>query len=356
MPVGHSHPQGRLEDIARALAAAALFGASTPLARVLAGRVHPVMLAALLYLGSGAGLGVVALARRGRSREAAITRADLPWLAGVVLAGGVLGPVLLMAAVRTTPATTASLLLNLEGVFTAALAWTVFRENVDRRVALGMAAIVAGGALLAWQGGALHTGGTGPLLVVGACACWALDNNLTQKLSARDPVHIAAVKGAVAGTVNLAAAVALGAPRPGLGPLAGTMAVGMVGYGASLVLFVGALRSLGAARTGAYFAAAPFVGAALSVVFLHEALGPWTLGAAGLMAVGVALHVSERHTHPHEHSALAHEHRHAHDAHHQHAHPPGLDPSEPHSHAHAHEGLAHEHPHDPDLHHRHGHG
>lgn len=176
--------------IATALAAAILFGLSTPLAKGLLADVSPQVLAGLLYLGSGLGLGVFWLFRgvapRPR-REAPLARADLPWLAGAIAAGGIVAPVLLMAGLARTPASTASLLLNLEGVFTAVIAWIVFRENVDRGIALGMAAIVAGGALLSWAGGLTLAGTRGPLFVTAACLGWAIDNNLTQKVSAGDP-------------------------------------------------------------------------------------------------------------------------------------------------------------------------
>jgi drug/metabolite transporter (DMT)-like permease len=287
--------------------------------------------------------------------EAPLVRADLPWLAGATFFGGVLGPVLLMLGLTTTPASTASLLLNLEGVFTALLAWFAFKENFDRRIFLGMVVIVAGGVLLSWQGGAGLALPLGSLAVAGACLCWGIDNNLTQKVSAGDPVQVTAVKGAVAGTVNLAVAVALGAKLPGIAALAGSLVVGFVGYGCSLVLFVLALRHIGTARTGAYFSLAPFVGAAVSVLLMRETVGPLFLGAAALMGVGVWLHLMERHEHEHTHERMEHTHRHVHDEHHQHAHGPDVDVRTPHTHPHVHEPLSHTHPHYPDIHHRHRH-
>jgi drug/metabolite transporter (DMT)-like permease len=361
-----------------ALLAAVLFGASTPLAKFLLGRTSPVLLAGLLYLGSGAGLSVVhglrsALRRRSPffvrrpspapddagsvgPGEAPLRRADLPWLAGAVFFGGVAGPVLLMLGLRATPASTASLLLNLEGVFTALLAWYAFHENFDRRIAVGMAAIVAGGALLSWQGRPAVGLPWGALAIAGACACWGIDNNLTQKVSAGDPLQVAAIKGAVAGSVNLVLALILGAALPPAGVVLIAGLIGFLGYGLSLVLFVFALRHIGTARTGAYFSLAPFVGAAVSLVWLREPVGSMFVAAAALMGVGIWLHLSERHEHEHSHPAMVHEHRHVHDEHHQHDHPPGVDPREPHSHPHAHPPLTHRHPHFPDIHHRHGHG
>ena len=348
-----------IPGVGPALLAAVLFGASTPLAKLLLADIPPVLLAGLLYAGSGLGLGAWLLLRRLRGRgsdaEASLQRRDLPWLAGAVLFGGVLGPVLLMLGLVATPASSASLLLNLESVLTALLAWIVFRENVDVRIFLGMLAIVAGGVLLSWTQAPVGLP-WGALLIAGACACWAIDNNLTRVVSGGDPVQIAAIKGAVAGCVNIGAALALGYRLPSALPMASAAVIGLTGYGISLVAFVLALRHLGSARTGAYFSTAPFVGAALSLLLLRESPGLafWIAGA--LMALGVWLHVSERHEHLHVHEAMEHEHLHRHDAHHQHAHDFDWDGSEPHSHPHKHEPMTHSHPHYPDLHHRHRHG
>jgi drug/metabolite transporter (DMT)-like permease len=339
----------RTIPVASALGAALLFGASTPAAKTLVGEVHPVLLAGLLYAGSGLGLGLWFLAGK---RRAALARVDLPWLLGAVISGGIIGPVLLMVGLATTSAASASLMLNLEGVLTALLAWFVFRENFDRRIALGMGLIVAGGVLLAFEPGALQGGYLGPLAVAGACLAWAIDNNLTRRVSAADPAAIAAIKGIVAGAINLAIAGAIGAAWPGLATAAAAACVGLLGYGVSLALFVVALRELGAARTGAYFSTAPFVGVALALA-LGEAPAPLFWPAAVLMLAGVWLHVSERHEHEHVHMPAEHEHSHAHDEHHRHAHDFTWDGKEPHVHQHRHARLAHRHPHYPDLHHRH---
>ncbi|CAN5867095.1 DMT family transporter [soil metagenome] len=342
-----------------AIASAALFGASTPFAKLLLGSgVSPWLLAGLLYLGSGLGLTLVHLARgvlAVPAAEAPLRRADLPWLALVVLSGGVIGPLLLMVGLQTTAASTSALLLNLEGLATMAIAWLVFRENVDRRLLLGAAAILAGAVIISWQGG--PTGlGLGALAIAGACLAWGIDNNLTRKLSAADPVQIALIKGLTAGAVNLTLALALGAQMP---PLTTTLAaglIGLLGYGVSLVMFVLALRHLGAARTGAYFSTAPFIGAGLAIAMFGEPITMQLVAASALMLLGVALHLMEAHEHSHTHEALAHEHRHTHDAHHQHEHAAGDPPGEPHSHPHRHTPLTHTHAHYPDLHHRHGHG
>ncbi len=341
-----SHPA-----VASALLAAILFGASTPAAKVLAGDIHPVLLAGLLYAGSGLGLSLWLVLRNQRASR--LERAGLPWLAGAVLAGGVVAPVLLMIGLASTGAATASLLLNLEGVFTALLAWFVFRENFDRRIALGMALIVAGGVLLAFDPGKSLAVSTAALAVAGACLAWAIDNNLTRKIAGGDPVAIAAIKGLAAGAVNLAIAVFAGAAWPGAAHAAAAAGVGLVGYGVSLALFVVALRELGAARTAAYFSTAPFVGVAAALAILGEAPAPAFWLAGMLMLAGVWLHVSERHVHEHAHEAMTHEHRHVHDEHHRHAHDFDWDGVEPHSHPHRHAPLVHSHRHYPDLHHRH---
>jgi drug/metabolite transporter (DMT)-like permease len=339
-----------------ALLAALLFGASTPLAKGLLDATSPQLLAGLLYIGSGTGLLLVWLAARRRARrEAALTRRDLPWLAGAIAAGGVLGPLLLMYGLLYTPASSASLLLNLEGVFTSLIAWLVFREHVPLRIVVGMLAIVAGGALLSWEGSVGWGGVVGPLAIAGGCLCWALDNNLTHKVSAAYPVQIAKLKGLIAGTVNIGLALWLGARLPDALPLAGALLVGFLGYGVSLVCFVLALRHLGTARTGAYFSLAPFIGAALGLALFREPVTPLFLAAAALMALGFWLHLSERHEHRHEHEGVEHTHAHRHDAHHRHVHLPGDPTGEPHTHPHRHEPLAHSHPHYPDIHHRHGH-
>ncbi len=340
-----------------ALAAAGLFGLATPAAKILVGRIDPFLLAGLFYAGSGIGLALVrtALARQGAWAEAPLARADMPWLAGAVLVGGVAGPVLLMFGLARTEGSTASLLLTLEGVATALIAWFAFRENFDRRIALGMGLIVAGAAVLAWQGRPGLDELVGPACIVGACLAWGLDNNLTRKVSAADPRQVAMIKGLAAGPVTLSLAFAAGAGLPPAGTALAAAAVGFLGYGVSLALYVLALRYLGTARTGAYFSAAPFVGAVAAVPMLGEPV-TLRLGAAGaLIAAGVWLHLTERHEHEHVHAPLTHSHRHAHDAHHRHRHAAGDPPGEPHTHSHRHDRLRHSHPHVPDLHHTHTH-
>ncbi|MBS0524552.1 MAG: EamA family transporter [Proteobacteria bacterium] len=343
-----------------ALASAILFGISTPAAKALLGSTRPAMLAGLLYC--GAGLGAALLRRLMRSMapehvasEAALSRVDLPWLAGAIAAGGIVGPLLLMLGLARTEAATASLMLTLEGVATALMAWFVFHENFDRRIAIGMACLVAGAAILSWSGHPTLTDLLGPLAIVGACIAWGLDNNLTRKVSLADPLQIVELKGLIAGPFNIAFALWMGDALPSAGAIAAAGLVGVLGYGLSLALFVLALRHLGTARTGAYFSTAPFFGAATAVVSLGEPLTVQLLWAAGLMAIGVWLHVTERHDHRHFHPAQAHEHAHSHDEHHRHAHRPDDPAGEPHSHWHEHAPLEHIHRHVPDAHHQHRH-
>ncbi|GIK80953.1 MAG: cobalt-nickel-resistance system protein [Alphaproteobacteria bacterium] len=327
------------------------------MAKILLGNIDPWLLAGLLYLGAGIGLWLVRIAWARLNlpiSEARLRRSDLPWLAAVVVTGGIIGPVCLMMGLARLDAASAALLLNLEGLATMAIAWVVFRENVDRRLMIGALAILAGAALLSWDGTGVSLS-IGALLVAAACLAWAIDNNLTRKLSTSDPTQIAMIKGLAAGVVNLSLAFALGAAGPTVVTASVAGLVGFFGYGISLALFVAALRHLGTARTGAYFSLAPFIGAALAVLIIGEPL-TFTLGAAGvLMAIGLYLHLTERHEHEHEHPELVHEHRHTHDLHHQHEHAAGDPPGEPHTHRHKHARLVHRHPHYPDIHHRHEH-
>jgi drug/metabolite transporter (DMT)-like permease len=349
----------RLGPAAAAVAAAVLFGAGVPVAKVFAGKVDPVPMAALLYLGSGGGLfllqGISALTG-GRSREAGIARADLPWLAGATLAGGVLAPIALMAGLRHSPAATASLLLNLEGAATAVLAAIFFREHLGGRTWAAVLLVTGAGMALSWNPGGRIMLAPAALLVVAACVLWGVDNNLSRHISGKDPVAIAAVKGLVAGSFSLVLTLLPGAPLPDIRTSLLAMALGFASYGVSIALFIYAMRGLGAARTGALFATAPFIGTALSFVMFRARPGLQFFIALPLMVVGAALLLGEHHAHRHVHASLEHEHRHGHDdEHHDHTHRPEEEAIE-HSHRHVHEPVEHDHPHTPDEHHRHGHG
>ena len=349
--------KGWQPGVLAALGSAFLFGAGTPLAKWLLDEVSPWMLAGLLYLGSGIGLGIYRQLR-GATRPR-LNPGEMRWLAAAVLCGGGLAPVLLMYGLSAMAASHVALLLNAEAVLTAVLAWIVFKENFDRRIAAGMAAIVAGALLLSWPQPQALSGPQGvtslwpALAVTLACFFWALDNNFTRKVSLADASWIACVKGLAAGTTNLLLAFVAGAALPGALKLSAAMGVGFVAYGVSLALFVVGLRHLGAARAGAYFSIAPFVGALFSVFFLAEPVTWQLLAAAGLMGLGIWLHLTEQHAHAHQHEVLEHEHLHAHDAHHPHDHANLVQGQ--HSHRHRHESQTHSHAHYPDAHHRHGH-
>jgi drug/metabolite transporter (DMT)-like permease len=336
-----------------ALVSALLFGAGTPVAKLLLGDVSPWLLAGLLYVGSGVGLGLYRLIRR--LPRVHLQRRELLLLAGAVFFGGMAGPVLLVLGLSHLPASGASLLLNAEGVATALLAWFVFRENFDRRIALGMASIIVGAVVLSIPT-SVHFGSVWPsLAILGACLCWGIDNNLTRKIALNDATWLAAVKGGVAGPVNLVLAFALGATLPPVWSVAASMGVGLLAYGVSLVLFIVAVRYVGTARAGAYYSVAPFFGAVLAVSLGDPITVPLVV-AAVLMGVGVLLHLTERHEHEHTHEAVTHDHWHRHDEHHQHDHSGEVVTAGTwHRHEHTHEPITHTHEHYPDAHHRHAH-
>ncbi len=342
----------RHSGIQAAVLAAVLFGAGTPAAKLLLGDVGPWLLAGLLYAGSGLGLGIIRLVRR--SPRVRLSWGELVPLAGAILFGGVAGPVLMMLGLTQLAASEASLLLNAEGVFTALLAWFVFRENVDRRIALGMLAIISGAVLLSVPAGSQLGSPWPSLAVLGACLCWALDNNLTRKVALTDATWLAAVKGSIAGPVNLVLAFLLGARFPAASHLVAALFVGFFAYGVSLVLFIVGMRDLGTARASAYYSIAPFFGAVIALM-LGDAV-TWSLIIASLlMAVGVWLHLSEDHQHAHLHQELTHTHRHTEDRHHRHGHPEQAPDGTWHIHEHTHQTAVHSHRHYPDAHHRHRH-
>ncbi len=343
-----------------ALSSAALFGASTPAAKALLGSVQPVVLAGLLYCGAGVGIALMrrlapAILASADAREQALSRSDWPWLAGAIAAGGIAGPLLLMTGLARSDAATASLLLTLEGAATALMAWFIFHEGFDRQIAIGMMFLVAGAAVLSWSGAPTVRSVVGPLAIIGACVAWALDNNLTRKISLADPLQIVELKGLIAGPFNVALGLWAGGSLPDVLTISAAGVVGFLGYGVSLALFVVALRHLGTARTAAYFSTAPFLGAVVAVLALGEPVSVGLFVAGTLMAIGVWLHLTERHEHEHGHDSLTHAHPHVHDEHHRHQHGSQDPPGEPHTHSHQHGGLRHAHPHVPDMHHQHRH-
>lgn len=347
-------------SVGAALAAATLFGASTPVAKLLLGAVSPLLLAGLLYAGSFIGLSIycagssLGKVKRRINREAGLKRGDIPYLLGTILCGGIAAPLLLIDGLLYTTGTAASLLLNLEGVATTLIAALVFREHVGGRIWAAAVLMLFAGAMLAYTrpagGWSLNTGS---VLVMLSSVMWAVDNNITTRLSHRDPLVIARYKGFAAAVTNLSIALLLGAALPAAPSVAGALALGVFGYGASLVFFIYSLRDLGAARTSTYFGAAPFIGVAASLVILHERLTLRIAGAALIMAAGLRLIMREYHEHVHTHDPFRHEHSHFHDDHHDHGHDGGAE--EPHSHEHEHARLTHSHPHAPDIHHFHRH-
>ena len=343
-------------NYALALAAALLFAVSVPAGKLLLGHLRPLELSALCYLGSGLGLLAWRLisGARGLAAEAPLDRRDIPYTAGFVLAGGVLAPLLLFSGLKLTSSSSTSILLNFELVFTSLIAVVVFKEHGGGRFWAAAGLITAGAMALSWEGGSFGFG-LGAALVLASSFMWGVDNNLTARVSIKNPVTLAAIKGLAGGFINGALALYACGSLPPLDWAAAALLLGFASYGISLVLFILAMRGLGASRAGAFFGSYPFMGAALSVVFLGEPLTGRLLGASALMLAAFLLLALERHAHPHAHEPLSHDHSHAHDdGHHGHAHERGADGT--HSHPHSHEPLEHEHPHLPDAHHRHGHG
>jgi drug/metabolite transporter (DMT)-like permease len=343
----------RQPGVIAALGSACLFGAGTPLAKLLLGSMSPWLLAGLLYLGSGIGLAIYRIVTGAPSVR--LARSEALWFAAAILFGGVIGPVLLLLGLSNMPASGASLLLNAEGVFTALLAWFAFKENFDRRIAIGMLSIVAGALVLSWDSNATLGRLWPSLAVLGACFAWGVDNNLTRKVSLIDATWLASVKGLVAGVVNLGFAFLIGAVFPTLPVVLSAMMVGFFAYGVSLTLFVLGLRHLGTARAAAYFSVAPFIGTTIALM-LGEQVSTRLLVAALFMAFGIWLHLTEHHAHSHEHLPMEHEHEHHHDDnHHGHRHDQSVDRSTQHSHPHQHASITHSHAHFPDAHHRYRH-
>jgi drug/metabolite transporter (DMT)-like permease len=335
-----------------ALLAAALFGLSTPLVQRFGAGLGPFSTAALLYAGAAL---VALLLRRPASREAQLRRSDLPRLLAMAGTGAVIGPVALAWGLQRTSGSSASLMLTLEAVFTAVLAWRWYQETLDRRVAAAMLLLLAGGSVLVVEQGLVgRVQLLGLLAVLLATAAWGVDNTLSRGVAERDPGQVVWVKALLGAGATTALAFARSEPLPGAWPALALLAVGATGYGLSLRFYLLAQRAFGAARTGSVFAFSPFIGA-LGAFALGDrsATGLMAVGGA-LMAAGVWLHLAERHEHPHTHDTLAHEHAHTHDdGHHLHSHEPM--PEGAHSHPHAHTPLRHAHPHVPDAHHRHRH-
>lgn len=349
------HAASRTRGALYGLTAAALLGVSAPLAKLLLGSIPAVLLAGLLYLGAALGLFAVQPFTR-RTAEAALERKDISKLVVVVVAGGVVAPTLMLFGLSRVSALTGSLLLNLEAPFTMLVALAVFGEHLGRDGLIASALIIGGAVVLRLEPGAFAGDTLGVLLLAAACVCWAIDNNVTQRLSLRDPFAIMRVKALGAGVSNTALGLIfmhgeLAAPTQ----IGAALVLGSLSYGASVVLDAYALRHIGAAREAAYFATAPFMGAMISVLLLGEPLAGLDVIAMALMGLGVFFMLRERHGHVHVHDAIEHEHVHVHDGHHEHEHVFGDPEGEPHSHKHRHAALTHDHPHVSDIHHRHRH-
>jgi drug/metabolite transporter (DMT)-like permease len=342
-----------LPFILQALIAAIFFGASAPIAKLLLGDIAPVFLAAFLYLGSGTGIALVKLGQRMQAKdvEAGIKPADVKWLAGAIISGGIIAPIVLMVSLQNTPASTASLLLNFEGVGTTLLALLFFKEAIGRRAWAAIIVITLASVFLSTNfksGFGLSLGALGIIL---ACLLWGLDNNLTRNISGKDPLAIVAWKGLVSGTFSFILAWALGNPFPSFKTIIGTLVLGFVSYGLSTMLFIRSMRGLGAARTSALYGTAPLAGVILSIIIFGEFPSFFFVIAAVLMIGGALLLINENHSHSHVHTATFHEHSHSHDdAAHAHGAESGV-----HAHEHEHPTEEHEHDHMPDIHHRHGH-
>lgn len=348
------------QGAALGLAAAILFGFSSPLAKLLLTDIDPLMMAGLLYIGAGGGLLAYELLTgrfkdRDTRRETPIRREDLPLILSILIAGGIVGPVLLLIGLERLSGVVGSLLLNLEAPFTILLAVGLFKEHLGRREASAIFLILIGVGIISFGPGSLGFDGLGTAAIAAACLSWAIDNNLTQRLSLRDPIAIVRTKAFGAGICTLVLAVILGQhwPEPRITGYA--LAVGFMSYGVSVVLDLYALRMLGAAREAAFFATAPFIGAVAAVPLLGDRWTSIVMLAAAMMASGVLLLLSEHHSHHHVHEEMEHDHSHTHSDHHQHAHNLPEEFLEPHAHAHRHLPLAHDHPHVPEIHHRHDH-
>jgi len=346
----------------QAIIAAVLFGISAPLAKFLLGNIEPVLLAALLYLGCGFGLLflrlIQKLAIKQTAKEANLALKDLPWLTGAILAGGVAAPIILMISLNNTPAATASLLLNFEGAATTVIAAVAFKEALGKRVWAAVALITCASIILTWDTNGAWGFSIGAVGVIAACAFWGMDNNFTRNISAKDPVAIVIVKGIAAGTVSLIIALFLGNSIPGLKIVLASLILGFFSYGISIIMFIFAMRSLGAARTSAFFGSAPFIGTIISLLLFRERPEVNLILSLPVMIVGTVFILWEDHVHVHKHERLEHAHRHTHDDNHhihEHDHEYDGEKNKEHTHWHIHEELEHEHPHTPDIHHRHLH-
>lgn len=351
----------RLVPIIEALFAALLFGGSAPLAKILLEEVSPVPLAAFLYLGSGTGLLmyqiISKLSKKHTSAEASLSSKDIPWLIGAIVFGGIIAPIILMSSLKETPASTAALLLNFEGVATTLIAVLFFKEGIGKRIWIAIICITLASIVLSWDFSNQWGISFGALGILGACICWGIDNNFTRNISGKNPFVIVIIKGFVAGTFSLLLTFIIGSAIPTAGTIIKIMVLGCFSYGFSIVLFVLAMRSLGSARTSAFFGTSPFIGALLAFILLGDIPNMLFIVSVPIMLTGTIFILKEDHCHKHLHEHMIHDHRHCHeDNHHEHYHSLGeMSKDGYHSHIHEHEERLHEHSHTPDIHHRHVH-
>ncbi len=350
--------KNRLSSILMAVLAAMLFGVSTPFSKILLDDIQPLPLAALLYFGCGFGVLIFKLGKllfqSKKETEAGITKKDIPWLAGIVLTGGVTAPIILMFSLKGTPAATASLLLNFEAVSTAFIAALFFKESLGKRIWISVALITVAAIILTWSSSGDWGFSMGAVGIIAACILWGADNNLTRCISSKDPLTTTVIKGFGAGVVSLILSLVSSAHFPSVPSLLLALALGAFSYGISIVLFILSMRNMGAARAGAFFATAPFIGSLISILTFGEIPAVQFYISLPLMITGAVLILGEKHGHMHVHECVEHDHKHRHDdLHHNHRHEIGC--LEEHSHSHIHENLIHDHSHLPDIHHRHSH-
>ncbi|AFV01727.1 Permease of the drug [Dehalobacter sp. UNSWDHB] len=338
----------------QALLAAALFGISTPLSKLLLSHLSPIMIAALLYLGAGTGMFALRLiikVNRPLSKEAGIARKDLPFTIGMVILD-ISAPILLLVGLSTTAAANVALLSNFEIAATALLALWLFKETIGQRLWTAIILITASSMLLSLKDIQGLSFSAGSIFVLLACLCWGLENNFTKMLSLKDPMQIVVIKGLGSGTGSLLIAFVTKQMTADYSYILFTLILGFFAYGLSIFFYVRAQRDLGAARTSAYYAVAPFIGVGLSFIVAKEPITNNFIIAAILMIFGAYYAAREKHDHQHSHEVLCHEHRHHHgDGHHTHVH--GDFTSGEHSHPHEHETIEHAHHHAPDMHHKH---
>ncbi|HEY5560551.1 MAG TPA: DMT family transporter [Clostridiaceae bacterium] len=353
--------KSKFYPVMMALLASTLFGVSAPITKILLGQIEPIPLASLLYLGSGLGLLIFQIVNRIIKKqvinEAPLRKKDFLWLLGAIITGGIIAPIILLSSLKITPASTASLLLNFEGVATTIIAIIFFKENVGKQILTAVILITFASIILSWNLENQWGFSIGSLGIILACFCWGMDNNFTRVISSKNPFSIVAIKGIIAGLFTLVLSTILKTQMPGLKVIIIAMIIGFFCYGLSIVLFVFAMRDLGSTRTSVLFGTAPFIGSILSFILLGDIPSRMFFISLPIMIIGSVLLLKEGHQHKHLHEVIEHEHRHNHnDGHHDHEHSnEQIITKSYHSHLHTHKAIEHTHPHSPDITHRHIH-